>query len=251
MSNRETDKQAVIQIQGIRKSFAEQTVHDGIDLTVNQGEILTLMGGSGSGKSVLLRSLIGLEKPDEGHIYFKGRDIVGLSEDDLVEVRKRIAYVFQYGALFDSLTVKENLAYPLRAHTKLSEEEIQNRVVDSLKKVGLEHSLDLLPSDLSGGMQRRVGVVRSIIMEPEIILYDEPTTGLDPYNTKQILNIIMQLKKQGKTAVLVTHDMHAIFSVADRVAFLKDGKIRALGTTKEISETKDPIIQGFIQGESW
>ncbi|NBX76126.1 MAG: ABC transporter ATP-binding protein [Proteobacteria bacterium] len=248
---RESNNQAVLQIRGVTKHFGDKTVHDGIDLDVYPGEILTLMGGSGSGKSVLLRSLIGLEKPDSGHIYFKGNDIVGLSEENLVEVRKRIAYVFQYGALFDSLTVKENLAYPLRAHTTLSEEEIQKRVVESLKKVGLEHSLNLLPSDLSGGMQRRVGVARSIILEPEVILYDEPTTGLDPYNTKQILNIILQLKKQGATTVLVTHDMHAIFTVTDRVAFLKDGKIRALGTAQEINSTKDPVIQGFIQGESW
>jgi phospholipid/cholesterol/gamma-HCH transport system ATP-binding protein len=248
---KESNNQAVIQIRGVTKHFGDKIVHDGIDLDVYQGEILTLMGGSGSGKSVLLRSLIGLEKPDAGHIYFRGNDIVGLSEENLVEVRKRIAYVFQYGALFDSLTVRENLAYPLRAHTKLSEEEIQKRVFDTLKKVGLEHSLNLLPSDLSGGMQRRVGVARSIILEPEVILYDEPTTGLDPYNTKQILNIILQLKKQGATTVLVTHDMHAIFTVTDRVAFLKDGKIRALGTAQEINSTKDPVIRGFIQGESW
>lgn len=249
--NQELNSQIVIQVQGVKKRFGNQIVHDGIDLNVYQGEILTLMGGSGSGKSVLLRSLIGLEHPDEGHIYFRGKDIVGATEEELVGVRKRIAYVFQYGALFDSLTVKENLAYPLRAHTKCSEEEIEQRVLASLRKVGLEHSLHLLPSDLSGGMQRRVGVARSIILEPEIILFDEPTTGLDPYNTKQILNIILQLKKQGVTAVLVTHDMHAIFSVADRVAFLKDGKIRALGTAKEMGSTKDPVIQGFIQGESW
>jgi phospholipid/cholesterol/gamma-HCH transport system ATP-binding protein len=236
---KESNNQAVIQIRGVTKHFGDKIVHDGIDLDVYQGEILTLMGGSGSGKSVLLRSLIGLEKPDAGHIYFRGNDIVGLSEENLVE------------ALFDSLTVRENLAYPLRAHTKLSEEEIQKRVFDTLKKVGLEHSLNLLPSDLSGGMQRRVGVARSIILEPEVILYDEPTTGLDPYNTKQILNIILQLKKQGATTVLVTHDMHAIFTVTDRVAFLKDGKIRALGTAQEINSTKDPVIQGFIQGESW
>jgi phospholipid/cholesterol/gamma-HCH transport system ATP-binding protein len=248
---KESNNQAVIQIRGVTKHFGDKIVHDGIDLDVYQGEILTLMGGSGSGKSVLLRSLIGLEKPDAGHIYFRGNDIVGLSEENLVEVRKRIAYVFQYGALFDSLTVRENLAYPLRAHTKLSEEEIQKRVFDTLKKVGLEHSLNLLPSDLSGGMQRRVGVARSIILEPEVILYDEPTTGLDPYNTKQILNIILQLKKQGATTVLVTHDMHAIFTVTDRVAFLKDGKIRALGTAQEINSTKDPVILGFIQVESW
>jgi phospholipid/cholesterol/gamma-HCH transport system ATP-binding protein len=251
MPKPEANTEPLIQVRDLRKHFGDKLVHDGINLDVHQGEILTLMGGSGSGKSVLLRSLIGLEKPDEGQILYKGRNIAKLSEDDLVDVRKHIAYVFQYGALFDSLSVRDNLAYPLRAHTTLSEKEINEKVLAALEKVGLEHSIDLFPSDLSGGMQRRVGVARSIILEPEVILYDEPTTGLDPYNTKQILNIILQLRDQGATTVLVTHDMHAIFSVTDRVAFLKNGQIRALGTAKQISETKDPVIQGFISGESW
>lgn len=251
MMKKEQQMGPLIEVQGVRKHFGDKLVHNGIDLEIYQGEILTLMGGSGSGKSVLLRSLIGLERPDEGQIIYQGRDIAKLTEDELVSVRKHIAYVFQYGALFDSLSVRENLAYPLRAHTKLSDKEINIKVTEALKKVGLEHSIDLFPSDLSGGMQRRVGVARSIILEPQVILYDEPTTGLDPYNTKQILNIILQLRDQGATTVLVTHDMHAIFSVTDRVAFLKDGQIRALGTAKEISETKDPVIQGFISGESW
>lgn len=251
MMKKEQQMGPLIEVQGVRKHFGDKLVHNGIDLEIYQGENLTLMGGSGSGKSVLLRSLIGLERPDEGQIIYQGRDIAKLTEDELVSVRKHIAYVFQYGALFDSLSVRENLAYPLRAHTKLSDKEINIKVTEALKKVGLEHSIDLFPSDLSGGMQRRVGVARSIILEPQVILYDEPTTGLDPYNTKQILNIILQLRDQGATTVLVTHDMHAIFSVTDRVAFLKDGQIRALGTAKEISETKDPVIQGFISGESW
>jgi len=247
----ESNSKPLIEIRQIKKHFGDKLVHDGIDIDVLPGEILTLMGGSGTGKSVLLRSLIGLEHPDSGHIYFGGKDIPSLSEEELVHVRKRIAYVFQYGALFDSLSVRENLAYPLRAHTNLLEDQIQERVLGVLSKVGLEKSIDLFPSDLSGGMQRRVGVARSIILEPEVILYDEPTTGLDPYNTNQILQIILQLKKQGATSILVTHDMHAIFSVADRVAFLKDGRIRAIGTASEIEKTKDPVIQSFIQGESW
>lgn len=251
MKKREANDKPLIEIRGIKKHFGDKLVHNGIDIDVFRGEILTLMGGSGTGKSVLLRSLIGLEHPDSGHIFFNGQDVPLLSEEELVSVRKRIAYVFQYGALFDSLSVRENLAYPLRAHTKLSESDIHKKVVEVLSKVGLEESIDLFPSDLSGGMQRRVGVARSIILEPEIILYDEPTTGLDPYNTKQILQVILQLKKQGATSILVTHDMHAIFSVADRVAFLKDGSIRAIGTAKEIEQTKDPVIRGFIQGETW
>jgi phospholipid/cholesterol/gamma-HCH transport system ATP-binding protein len=244
------DKLPVIQVEGIYKNYGKKIVHQGIDLTIYKGEILTLMGGSGSGKSVLLRSFIGLDKPDRGHIYFHGQDVVALKEAQLVNVRKRIAYVFQYGALFDSFTVRENLAYPLRAHTKLGEAEIRKKVAESLDKVGLQGAEELLPSDLSGGMQRRVGVARSIIMDPEVILYDEPTTGLDPYNTKQILRIILQLQDQGATSVLVTHDMMSIFAVTDRVAFLKDGKIRALGTAEEIQASADTALKGFINGET-
>jgi len=244
------DRKALITVKNVSKRYGAKIVHDKINLSVHKGEILTLMGGSGSGKSVLLRSLIGLDKPDEGEIFFGGQDITKLNEDGLISVRKRIAYVFQYGALFDSLSVEDNLAYPLREHTKMSEKEILKKVSDTLAKVGLQGSEKLLPSGLSGGMQRRVGVARSIIMDPEVILYDEPTTGLDPYNTKQILKIILQLKSQGATSVLVTHDMSSIFAVTDRVAFLKDGKIAALGTAEEIRDMKDPALHGFIHGET-
>jgi phospholipid/cholesterol/gamma-HCH transport system ATP-binding protein len=243
-------RKPLIEARGIFKKYGDKVVHDGIDLTIYEGEILTLMGGSGSGKSVLLRSLIGLEKPDRGEIWFDGQDITKLGEEALVSVRKKIAYCFQYGALFDSLTIEENLAYPLREHTKMTWKQIQAEVQASLGQVGLEGSEHLLPSDLSGGMQRRVGVARAIILKPEVILYDEPTTGLDPYNTKQILRIILNLKKQGATSVLVTHDMSSIFAVTDRVAFLKHGKIAALGTADEIHHTKDPELKGFILGET-
>lgn len=240
----------MIAVRGVYKKYGRKTVHQGIDLEVHRGEILTLMGGSGSGKSVLLRSLIGLEKPDRGEILVEGRDITKLDEDDLVEVRKKIAYVFQYGALFDSMTVEENLAYPLREHTKLSDRDIHQRVVTTLKKVGLAGNESLLPASLSGGMQRRVGVARSIIMEPEVILYDEPTTGLDPFNSNQILKFMAQLKGQGTTSILVTHDINSIFAVTDRIAFLKEGKIYALGTAEEFKNTKDPYLKAFIHGET-
>jgi phospholipid/cholesterol/gamma-HCH transport system ATP-binding protein len=241
--------EAVIQVNGVTKRYGGKIVHQSIDLDIRRGEILTLMGGSGSGKSVLLRSLIGLERPDSGQILFHGTDVTKLSEESLIDVRKRIAYCFQYGALFDSFSVYENLAYPLREHTTMSESEIRERVAGALGRIGLQGTEELLPSDLSGGMQRRVGVARAIIMEPEVILYDEPTTGLDPFNTKQILKIILELQKGGATSVLVTHDMSSIFTVTDRVAFLRDGKIRALGTADEIQSTKDPVLKGFINGE--
>ena len=239
----------LIEARNIYKIFGDKAVHDGIDLNVKRGEILTLMGGSGSGKSVLLRMFIGLEKPTRGKIFYNGQCISDMTEEQLVSVRKKVAYVFQYGALFDSFTVFENLAYPLREHTTLSESEISDKVAETLQKVGLDGTQESLPSDLSGGMQRRVGVARSIIMNPEVILYDEPTTGLDPYNTKQILKIITQLKEQGVTSVLVTHDMASIFSVTDRVAFLRGGKIRSLGNVNEIQSSNDPVLQGFISGE--
>jgi len=241
--------QPFIDIKNVKKSYGNKVVHDGINLEIRKGEVLTLMGGSGSGKSVLLRSLIGLEKPDSGKILFGEVDIAGLEDEQLVEIRKRIAYCFQYGALFDSMTVKENLAYPLREHTDMGEKAIHAKVLETLEKVGLKGNERLFPQDLSGGMQRRVGVARSIIMNPEVILYDEPTTGLDPYNTEQILKIILQNKKLGCTSVLVTHDMHSIFTITDRIAFLKNGKIYALGTREEIKNSKDPEVYGFIHGE--
>jgi phospholipid/cholesterol/gamma-HCH transport system ATP-binding protein len=239
----------IIQIRNLQKHFGTKVVHRAINLSIRKGEVLTLMGGSGSGKSVLLRSIIGLDRPDGGEIIFHGENIASLDEEKLVPVRKQIAYVFQYGALFDSFTVFENLAYPLREHTQMTEMEIGRKVMETLKRVGLEESAKLYPSDLSGGMQRRVGVARSIVMDPEVILYDEPTTGLDPYNTRQILLIIGQLKEKGATSVLVTHDMHAIFKISDRIAFLKDGQIHTLGTRKEIERSNDPEIAGFVSGE--
>jgi phospholipid/cholesterol/gamma-HCH transport system ATP-binding protein len=243
-------REPLIQIRGVYKKYGNKVVHSGVDLDIYRGEILTLMGGSGSGKSVLLRSLIGLEKPDRGEIWFGGTNIVELNEEELVEVRKKIAYVFQYGALFDSLTVEENLAYPLREHTDLTARQIHDKVAATLKKVGLTGSETLFPASLSGGMQRRVGVARSIIMEPEVILYDEPTTGLDPFNSGQILKIMVQLKEQGVTSILVTHDISSIFTVTDRIAFLKNGKIYALGTADDFRNTKDSHLRAFIQGET-
>lgn len=245
-----TEVDEIIQVRNFYKKFGDKVVHKGVNLGIRKGEILTLMGGSGSGKSVLLRAMIGLEKPDKGQILFHGEDVVPLDEDKLVGVRNRIAYAFQHGALFDSLTVKENLAYPLRAHTDMTERQLHKKVMDTLSMVGLEGSENLLPADLSGGMQKRVGVARSIIMDPEVILYDEPTTGLDPFNTRQILRIIRMLQEKGATSVLVTHDMSSLFAVSNRIAFLKEGKIIAVDTVDKIRKTSDPAVRGFIHGET-
>ncbi len=241
----------LIEIRGIHKKFGNKIVHRGIDLDIYEGEVLALMGGSGCGKSVLLRMIVGLEKPDQGTLKYNGKSLEALSEEKLIPIRKKIAYVFQYGALFDSFSVKENLAYPLREHTQLSEQEIHNKVMATLERLGLKGTENLYPSGLSGGMQRRVGVARSIIMNPEVVLYDEPTTGLDPFNTQQILKTILHLKQQGTTSVLVTHDMHAIFSITDRVAFLKEGQILALGSTEQIKNSTIKEVSSFIHGESY
>ena len=208
-----------------------------------------MIGGSGTGKSVLLRSLIGLERPDSGEIYFEGHKISGLTEREMIPVRKQIAYAFQGGALFDSMTVYENLAYPLREHTNFSEAEISKKISALLTEFGLFGSETLFPANLSGGMQKRVGLARAIILNPEVILYDEPTAGLDPSNTQKIQAMIMNLKAKGKTGVLITHDMPVAFQVCDRIAMLQNGKIKVISTCKEILKDKTHPISEFAQGE--
>jgi phospholipid/cholesterol/gamma-HCH transport system ATP-binding protein len=240
---------AVIEIKNFSKSFGSKQVHKNVNLTVERGQCVGLIGGSGTGKSVILRSLIGLEKPNTGQILVHGKDIVPLSEDELVDVRKKVAYVFQGGALFDSMSVADNLAYPLREHTKLTTDQIKRKISDTLGAFGLGGSEMLMPASLSGGMQKRVGLARAIIMEPEVVLYDEPTAGLDPYNTKKIQETILQLKKQGVTSILVTHDMPTAFAVCDKMALLLHGVIAAEGTKEELQSEKNKVMQNFILGE--
>ena len=239
----------MIHVQDFKKSFGAKHVHRGVTFKVQKGECLGLIGGSGAGKSVILRSLIGLEKPDSGTIQVFDRDIVPLDEDALVEVRKKVAYVFQGGALFDSMSVFDNLAYPLREHTTLSEAEISTRVFRLLEDFGLGGNDKVFPASLSGGMQKRVGLARAIILEPEVVLYDEPTAGLDPYNTKRIQEMILRLKKMGVTSILVTHDMPSAFAVCDRIALLLNGKISSEGTRQEMEARPDSQIHQFINGE--
>jgi phospholipid/cholesterol/gamma-HCH transport system ATP-binding protein len=229
-------EEIVVDIQDFKKSFGTKVIHRSIDLQIRRGECIGLLGGSGAGKSVILRSLIGLEKPDSGKILIGGHDITKLSERELVPFRKKVAYVFQGGALFDSMTVFENLAYPLREHTNLSDSEIEVKILNLLKDFGLEGNEGLLPANLSGGMQKRVGLARAIILEPSVVLYDEPTAGLDPYNTKRIQEMILKLKAKRVTSVLVTHDMPTAFAVCDRLALLLDGKIYAVLPTQQLIE---------------
>lgn len=238
----------VIEVRNFKKSFGKKLVHDGVNFSVKKGECLGLIGGSGVGKSVILRSLIGLERPDSGEILVEGQEITQLSERELTPVRRKVAYVFQNGALFDSMSVFDNLAYPLREHTKLSEAEIAERIHEQLEEFGLLESEHLSPAELSGGMQKRVGLARSIILQPQVVLYDEPTAGLDPYNTLKIQEMVLRLKAKGRTSVFVTHDMPTAFAVCDRLCLLLKGRVIASGTIEDLKRDKDGVMNRFILG---
>jgi phospholipid/cholesterol/gamma-HCH transport system ATP-binding protein len=239
---------AVIDVRHYGKSFGGRPIHRDVTFTVEKGECLGLVGGSGIGKSLILRSLIGLETADSGQIFIEGEDITKFSERRLVPIRTKVAYVFQNGALFDSLTVYDNLAYPLREHTDLSEKEIRVRIREQLEEFGLHHAEMLRPAQLSGGMQKRVGLARSIIIRPKIVLYDEPTAGLDPYNTLKIREMVLRLKQKGVTSVFVTHDMPTAFAICDRFCLLGDGVVKATGTVKDLNAKTDGPLQRFVNG---
>lgn len=240
---------ALIEFRGVKKAFGDKVVYEHLDLDIHAGESLTIIGGSGQGKSVMLKLLIGLLDADGGSIKFDGTEIVGMPEKDLVGVRRRIGMLFQGAALFDSLSVFENVAYGLREHLKMSEKEIDTRVAESLASVGLPGIEDMWPSDLSGGMKKRVGLARAIAVRPEVLLYDEPTTGLDPINTTRINNLILDLKKRlDVTSVVVTHDMHSAFKVSDRIAMIHDGFRVFAGTPAEVRSSQMPEVHDFIHG---
>ncbi len=238
-----------IELVGLAKAFDGNQVLRGVDLQVRPGESLTIIGGSGTGKSVLLRLIIGLMKPDAGQIRLEGINIVPLRETELLTVRRRVGMVFQGSALFDSLSVGENVAFALREHTALSEAEIATRVREALDLVGLGAIERMDPADLSGGMKKRVAVARAVALPPSILLYDEPTTGLDPTNVEKITDLILELKtKLGVTSVVVTHDMPSALKVSDRVAMLYQGRIAAVGTPEEIRQTNESLIREFMEG---
>lgn len=240
---------AVIEVRNFAKHFGDKLVHKNVNFAVEKGECLGLVGGSGVGKSVVLRSLIGLERPDSGEILIDGQEITGLNERDLVPIRKKVAYVFQNGALFDSMSVYENLAYPLREHTRMVESDIAEEIHGLLAEFGLESASRLFPAELSGGMQKRVGLARSIIMKPQVVLYDEPTAGLDPNNTLKIQEMILRMKQRGVTSVLVTHDMPTAFAVCDRLCLLMGGIVRASGTIEELRDNHGGVLHRFVTGE--
>jgi phospholipid/cholesterol/gamma-HCH transport system ATP-binding protein len=242
----------IIEVVGVEKGFETTPVLKGVSLALDKGETLVVMGGSGSGKTVLLRLIAGLLRPDAGQIRIFEVNIENLSEEELLPIRRRLGYVFQGAALFDSLTVYENVAYPLREHTRLPPAEIRKRVVHFLSLVGLnEGILGQLPAELSGGMRKRVGIARALVSEPEVMLYDEPTAGLDPTNSKLVAELIAQMRTGVcDSSIVVTHDLDLTKSVADRVAVLVDGHFAAMGTTAEVMASRDPAVQAFLAGEA-
>jgi phospholipid/cholesterol/gamma-HCH transport system ATP-binding protein len=226
-------------------------VLDGVDLDINKGETVVILGRSGSGKSVLLKNIIGLMQPDAGTIEVDGQNVVGLKEKDLNKTRIRFGLLFQGGALFDSMTVGENVGLPLREHTKMSAAEIEKRVIERLEWVGLKSVEQMKPASLSGGMRKRVGLARAIAMDPDYMLYDEPTTGLDPIMSDVINRLIRSLQKRiGVTSIVVTHDMNSAYHVGDRLALLNEGRIVFTGTPDEARNTRDPLVKQFIEGSS-
>ena len=244
------NKNNIIEVRNLYKRFGNNIVYQGAYLTVKKGEVLTLIGGSGCGKSVMLKHFIGLLRPDEGTIIFDGQDITSLSEKEFLPIRKRIAMLFQGGALFDSLSTFENVAYPLIEHTKFSSDEIKEKVASVLKLVGLEGKENVYPHDLSGGMKKRVGLARAIVLEPEVVLFDEPTTGLDPYNTRKINEIITNLNRnKNMTCIIVTHDMPSTFEVTDRIAMVHEGKIIIEDRKEKVKE--NDTVRSFVSGEKF
>lgn len=240
----------LIEFQGVTKRFGELTVYEEMDLTVLPGETLTIIGGSGEGKSVCLKMMIGLLRPDAGDVQVHGQSVLALDEAGLTKVRREVAYVFQGGALFDSMTVADNIGYALREHTDRSDEEIRNRAAECLEMVGMSVDvLDQFPASLSGGMKKRVALARSIAIKPEVILYDEPTTGLDPKNITRIGDMIMKLQQELRvTSVVVTHDMPTAHKVSDRIAMLYNHKFPFVDTAEAMWNSARAEVRDFIHG---
>ncbi len=238
----------ILEVKNVFKSFEGKEVHRGVSFVLKEGETLGLLGPSGTGKSVLLRSLIGLDVIDDGEIVYRGSRIDQLSEKQFCKVRTKISYSFQSGALFDSISVFENVAYPLFEHTRLKESEIESQVMEILEVVNMADARDLMPSDLSGGMQKRVGLARSMALHPDILLYDEPTAGLDPINVEMVIDVMKKFKSKGLSGIFVTHDIPAALKICDRVVILKQGKVGFYGTIKEFENSDDPFVQSFLTG---
>ncbi|OGW84851.1 MAG: ABC transporter ATP-binding protein [Omnitrophica bacterium RIFCSPLOWO2_01_FULL_45_10] len=243
------DKEVVIKADGLTKKFGDRMILNGVSLEIYKGETFVIMGGSGCGKSTFLRHLTGALKPDSGKVYLLGKDLTALNEDEMDKLKKRIGMCFQSAALFDSMTVGENVSLPLKEHTKLEKSVIDIVVKMKLELVGLRGFEDLMPSQLSGGMRKRVGLARAIVMDPEIVFYDEPTAGLDPIVAGVIDKLILDLsKKLSITSVVVTHDMKSVFSIGDRIGMLYEGRALQVGTPDEMRNSSNQMVQQFISG---
>jgi len=243
----ESKTQPPVVVKGLIKSFGNQKVLDGIDLTVAHGETVAVVGRSGTGKSVLLKLLIGLHRPDSGSIQIHGQDIATLAIKELNEVRKRVGFLFQQAALYDSLTVEENVAFPLLRNAGLDEAQSRDRARELLASVGLESDLQKSPSQISGGMQKRAGMARALALNPDLLRLDEPTAGLDPITAIEIANLVLDLqKKRQVTSVVVTHDLHNAAAISDRLVMLREGKIVMEGTSDEMRKSRDPFVKSFL-----
>ena len=244
------NKTPIIEIKNLHKTFGKNnTILKGVNLTVNQGEDLVILGRSGSGKSVTIKCIVGLIEPDKGEIKVFDENVLNLNKKDLNEIRVRIGFLFQSGALYDSMSVRENLAFTLRKHkSDLTPEEVEAEVLEALDNVGLSDAINKMPSELSGGMQKRIGLARTLILKPEIILYDEPTTGLDTITSREISELILEIKHKRKTtSIIITHDMACAKLTADRIMVLKDGVIHAEGTYEELEKSEDEWVRSFFE----
>jgi phospholipid/cholesterol/gamma-HCH transport system ATP-binding protein len=245
----ETNQESVIQVKDLNVSFGDNHVLRNLNITLKKGENLTVLGKSGSGKSVLIKCIIGLIKPDSGDIHVLGQNVPNLNDDELYHIRRRTGFLFQSNALYDSMTVRENLEFPLRRHgIDKSKEEVDEIVKEALTNVGLPDTENKMPSELSGGMKKRISLARTLILKPEIILYDEPTTGLDPITGKEISNLMLDIQKKYNTSsIIISHDIYCIKIVANRVVMLIDGMCYADGTYDELKKSTDPKIKSFFE----